>query len=47
MFRFSHASTVTTIQRRPLGYEPAVSPYTDAAGENPMHAVLAYLAGQR
>ena len=28
------------------GYEPGVSPYTDAAGENLMHAVLAYLAGQ-
>jgi hypothetical protein len=27
------------------GYEPSVSPYTDAAGENLMHAVLSYLAG--
>jgi len=28
------------------GYEPEVSPYTDAAGEDLTHAVLTYLAGE-
>ena len=28
------------------GYEPGVSPYTDAAGEDLAHAVLTYLAGE-
>ncbi len=28
------------------GYEPEVSPYTDAGGEDLAHAVLAYLAGE-